>query len=173
MSTGVAWFVLFIAGLCEVGWAVGLKYTEGFSRLGPSLATLAAMALSVVLLGWSLKVLPLGTAYAVWTGIGAVGTAILGIFLFGESRETLRFVSIGLIVAGIVGLKLVTPDSHQEQRRQAEKDEKAARIGQGGDHHRTANGGIGTEFLTQQRNADPRRGGKQQVEDHRCRHHQP
>ena len=103
---------LFIAGLCEVGWAVGLKYTEGFSRLGPSLATLAAMALSVVLLGWSLKVLPLGTAYAVWTGIGAVGTAILGIFLFGESRETLRFVSIGLIVAGIVGLKLVTPDSH-------------------------------------------------------------
>lgn len=112
MSAGVAWFVLLIAGLCEVGWAVGLKYTEGFSRLGPSLATLAAMALSVVLLGWSLKVLPLGTAYAVWTGIGAVGTAILGIFLFGESRETLRFVSIGLIVAGIVGLKLVTPDSH-------------------------------------------------------------
>ena len=104
--------MLLIAGMCEIGWAVGLKYTEGFSRLGPSLATLAAMALSVVLLGWSLKVLPLGTAYAVWTGIGAVGTAILGIFLFGESRETLRFVSIGLIVAGIVGLKLVTPDSH-------------------------------------------------------------
>lgn len=112
MSNATAWFVLFIAGLCEVGWAVGLKYTEGFSRLAPSVATLAAMVLSVVLLGWSLKVLPLGTAYAIWTGIGAVGTAILGMVLFGESREALRFVCIGLIVAGIVGLKLVTPDSH-------------------------------------------------------------
>lgn len=112
MSTGTAWFVLFIAGLCEVGWAVGLKYTEGFSRLAPSVGTLAAMVLSVVLLGWSLKVLPLGTAYAIWTGIGAVGTAILGMVLFGESREALRFVCIGLIVAGIVGLKLVTPESH-------------------------------------------------------------
>ncbi|PKO37856.1 MAG: quaternary ammonium compound-resistance protein SugE [Betaproteobacteria bacterium HGW-Betaproteobacteria-6] len=109
MNSGSAWLILFIAGLCEVGWAVGLKYTEGFSRLGPSAATLVAMVASVVLLGWSLKVLPLGTAYAVWTGIGAVGTAILGMFLFGESREVLRFVCIGLIVAGIVGLKLVTP----------------------------------------------------------------
>ena len=112
MNFGTAWLVLLVAGLCEIGWAVGLKYTEGFSRLWPSAATLAAMVASVALLGWSLKVLPLGTAYAVWTGIGAVGTAILGILLFGESREVARLVSIGLIVAGIVGLKLLTPDTH-------------------------------------------------------------
>jgi len=108
VNTGSAWLILFIAGLCEVGWAVGLKYTEGFSRLWPSAATLVAMTASVVLLGWSLKVLPLGTAYAVWTGIGAVGTAILGIVLFGESREVARLISIALIVAGIIGLKLMT-----------------------------------------------------------------
>ena len=111
MSTGFAWLILFIAGLCEVAWAVGLKYTDGFSRLGPSLATVAAMVVSIVLLGWSLKVLPLGTAYAVWTGIGAVGTAILGMLLFGESREVARLLCIVLIVAGIVGLKLLTPDN--------------------------------------------------------------
>ena len=112
MSAASAWLILFVAGFCEVGWAVGLKYTEGFSRLWPSVGTLAAMVASVVLLGWSLKVLPLGTAYAVWTGIGAVGTAIMGMWLLGESRDAARLVCIGLIVAGIVGLKLVTPDSH-------------------------------------------------------------
>ena len=112
MSTGFAWIVLFVAGLCEIGWAVGMKYTDGFSRLWPSVWTVIGMAASVILLGWSLKALPLGTAYAVWTGIGAVGTAILGVYLFDESREVLRFVCIGLIVAGIVGLKLVTPDTH-------------------------------------------------------------
>jgi len=108
LSAGAAWLVLFVAGLCEVAWAVGLKYTEGFSRLWPSVWTLAAMALSVALLGWSLKTLPVGTAYAVWTGIGAVGTALLGMLLFNESREVARLVCIGLIVAGILGLKLVT-----------------------------------------------------------------
>jgi len=110
-NTGFAWLILFIAGLCEIGWAVGLKYTEGFSRLWPSAWTLAAMVASVALLGWSLRVLPLGTAYAVWTGIGAVGTALLGMLLFDESREVARLLSIGLIIAGIVGLKLLTPDA--------------------------------------------------------------
>ena len=111
MSSGAAWLILLVAGICEVAWAVGLKYTEGFSRLWPSVATVTAMIVSVALLGWSLKTLPLGTAYAVWTGIGAVGTAILGMVLFNESREVMRLVCIGLIVAGIVGLKLVTPDA--------------------------------------------------------------
>lgn len=105
----MAWLILFIAGLTEIGWAVGLKYTEGFTRLWPSVFTGASMLLSVVLLGLALKTLPIGTAYAIWTGIGTVGTAILGIYLFGESAAVLRLVCIGLIVAGIVGLKLVTP----------------------------------------------------------------
>ena len=108
LPAGGAWLVLLLAGLCEVGWAVGLKFTDGFSRLLPSVLTVALMVASVLLLAWSLKTLPVGTAYAVWTGIGAVGTALLGIWLFGESREVLRLVCIGLIVAGILGLKLVT-----------------------------------------------------------------
>jgi quaternary ammonium compound-resistance protein SugE len=112
MSSAFAWLVLFVAGLCEIGWAVGLKYTEGFTRLWPSVWTVGLMIASVALLGWALKALPLGTAYAVWTGIGAVGTAILGMLLFGESREVARLLSIALIVAGIIGLKLLTPDSH-------------------------------------------------------------
>jgi quaternary ammonium compound-resistance protein SugE len=105
----MAWLVLFAAGLCEIGWAVGLKYTEGFSRLVPSVLTIGAMVVSMILLGFALKTLPVGTGYAVWTGIGAVGTAILGIILFGESMEPMRLASIALIVAGIVGLKLATP----------------------------------------------------------------
>lgn len=108
LSPAAAWSILLVAGLCEVAWAIGLKYTEGFSRLMPSILTLMAMTASVVLLGWSLKTLPVGTAYAIWTGIGAVGTALLGMLLFGESREIARLVCIGLIVAGILGLKLVT-----------------------------------------------------------------
>jgi quaternary ammonium compound-resistance protein SugE len=108
LSAATAWLVLLVAGLCEVAWAIGLKYTEGFTRLVPSAWTLAAMTVSIVLLAWSLKTLPVGTAYAVWTGIGAVGTALLGMMLFDESREVARLVCIGLIVAGILGLKLVT-----------------------------------------------------------------
>ena len=102
------WIYLLFAGLFEVGWAIGLKYTEGFSRLIPSLWTVAAMALSLALLGLALKTLPVGTAYAVWTGIGAVGTAVLGIYLFGEPATAARLGCIGLIVAGIIGLKVVT-----------------------------------------------------------------
>src|SRR5262245_57007302 len=108
MARNFAWAILVVAGLFEVGWAIGLKYTEGFTRLVPSALTLTAMVLSVVLLSLALKTLPVGTAYAVWTGIGAVGTAALGIYLFGEPATAARLASIGLIVAGIVGLKLVT-----------------------------------------------------------------
>ncbi|SIP93343.1 quaternary ammonium compound efflux SMR transporter SugE [Bosea sp. TND4EK4] len=104
----MAWLTLFIAGLFEVGWAIGLKYTQGFTRLLPSVFTLVSMAVSVGLLGLALKSLPVGTAYAVWTGIGTVGTAILGMLLLGEPAGALRLGCIGLIVAGIVGLKLVS-----------------------------------------------------------------
>ena len=104
----MAWVILFVAGLLEIGWAVGLKYTEGFTRLVPSVLTLTSMAASVGMLALALKTLPMGTAYAVWTGIGAVGTAICGIILFGDPATVARLASIGLIVAGIIGLKLVT-----------------------------------------------------------------
>jgi quaternary ammonium compound-resistance protein SugE len=103
----MAWFYLFIAGLFEVAWAIGLKYTHGFTRVVPTALTLGSMAISVGLLGLALKTLPVGTAYAVWTGIGTVGTAALGIILLGEPVTALRLVCIGLIVAGIVGLKLL------------------------------------------------------------------
>ena len=105
----MAWVLLLVAGLFEVGWAIGLKYTEGFTRVWPSVFTLAAMTASVVLLGMAMKSLPVGTSYAIWVGVGAVGTAILGIILFGESANAGRLVRLGLIVAGIVGLKLTTP----------------------------------------------------------------
>ncbi|CCG40498.1 quaternary ammonium compound efflux SMR transporter SugE [Magnetospirillum molischianum] len=104
----MSWVALFFAGLFEIGWAIGLKYTDGFTKLMPSLATLVAMTVSIVLLALALKTLPLGTAYAIWTGIGTVGTALLGIVLFGEPSDALRLGCIGLIVAGIVGLKLLS-----------------------------------------------------------------
>ncbi|HEX2541407.1 MAG TPA: quaternary ammonium compound efflux SMR transporter SugE [Caldimonas sp.] len=104
----MSWVALFIAGVFEVAWAIGLKYTEGFTRLWPSVATLAAMLVSVLLLGWAMKELPVGTAYAVWTGVGAVGTAILGIFLFGDSASPARLACLAMIAGGIVGLKLVS-----------------------------------------------------------------
>ena len=106
----MAWVILFFAGLSEVGWAVGLKYTEGFTRFWPSVWTGAALVVSMGLLGLAVKALPVGTAYAVWTGIGTIGTALLGITLFGESASALRLACIGLIVAGIVGLKLVSAE---------------------------------------------------------------
>ena len=105
----MSWLLLILAGLFEVGWAIGLKYTEGFTRLWPSVFTAVAMIVSLALLGIAMKSLPVGTAYAIWVGVGAVGTVILGIVLFGESAHALRLVSVGLIVAGIIGLKLATP----------------------------------------------------------------
>ena len=103
------WFILIIAGLFEIAWAIGLKYTEGFTRLWPTVGTVLAMGISVGLLGIAMKSLPVGTAYAVWVGVGAVGTAILGIVLFDESANAGRLVSLALILAGIIGLKLATP----------------------------------------------------------------
>jgi quaternary ammonium compound-resistance protein SugE len=102
----VNWLVLFIAGLLEIVWAAGLKYTDGFSKLWPSVVTIAAMFGSIVLLSHAMKTIPIGTAYAIWTGIGAVGVAIFGMFAFGEPRTTIRIMCIMLIVAGIIGLKL-------------------------------------------------------------------
>lgn len=102
----MAWLILVVAGLCEIGWAIGLKYTEGFTRLWPSIATAASMLVSLGLLGLAMKTLPVGTAYAVWVGIGAAGTLVLGMLLFGEPATPLRLASAALIVAGLVGLKL-------------------------------------------------------------------
>lgn len=105
----MAWIVLLIAGLLEVGWAIGLKYTQGFTRFWPTVATALSMLASLYLLGIALRTLPVGTAYAVWTGVGAVGTAILGVVLLGEPATAPRLLCIGLIVAGIAGLKFATP----------------------------------------------------------------
>jgi len=101
----MAWIALFFAGVFEIGWAIGLKYTAGFTRLIPSLWTVASMIISLGLLGYALKTLPVGTAYAVWTGVGAAGTALLGIYLFGESASFIRLASLGFIILGILGLK--------------------------------------------------------------------
>jgi quaternary ammonium compound-resistance protein SugE len=105
------WIYLFIAGLFEIGWAVGLKYTEGFTRPGPTIFTAVCLTASMALLGWAVRSLPLGTAYAIWTGIGAIGTVIAGIILFKEPATAARLVCVGLIVAGILGLKLTGPSS--------------------------------------------------------------
>ncbi|WP_412064970.1 quaternary ammonium compound efflux SMR transporter SugE [Rhizobium sp. SYY.PMSO] len=102
----MAWFLLFLAGLFEIGWAVGLKYTDGFTRPTPTVLTVISMIMSVVLLGLAVKTLPMGTAYAVWTGIGTVGTVLLGIVLLGDPANLVRVFCIGLIIAGIAGLKL-------------------------------------------------------------------
>jgi len=105
----MAWLILIIAGLFEVGWAIGLKYTEGFTRLWPTVGTALAMIVSLWLLGIAMKALPVGTAYSVWVGVGAVGTVALGIILLGEPANVARLISVTLIIAGIVGLKLATP----------------------------------------------------------------
>ena len=103
------WIILVLAGLFEVGWAIGLKYTDGFTKLWPTVGTVGAMVISLGLLGIAMKSLPVGTAYAIWVGVGAVGTVILGIVLFHEPMNALRMVSVGLIIAGLIGLKLASP----------------------------------------------------------------
>lgn len=104
----MSWVILFIAGLFEMAWAIGLKYTDGFTRFWPSVGTLAAMLASILLLGLAMKELPVGTAYAVWTGVGAVGTAVLGIYLFGDSASAARLACLAMIAGGIIGLKFVS-----------------------------------------------------------------
>ena len=105
----MAWFILFLAGLFETGWAIGLKYTDGFTRLWPTVWTVFAMIVSLWLLGITVKTLPVGTAYSVWVGVGAVGTVVLGIVLLDEPANAARLISVGLIIAGIIGLKLASP----------------------------------------------------------------
>lgn len=105
----MAWLILFLAGVFETGWAIGLKYTDGFTRLWPTVWTVCAMIISLWLLGIAVKTLPVGTAYSVWVGVGAVGTVVLGIALLGEPANVMRVISVGLIIAGIIGLKLATP----------------------------------------------------------------
>lgn len=105
----MAWIILVVAGVFEVCWAIGLKYTDGFTRIWPTIGTVLAMIISVLLLGIAMKSLPVGTAYAVWVGVGAVGTVMLGIILFDDPADTVRIVSVALIIAGIIGLKLATP----------------------------------------------------------------
>ena len=107
-ASSTAWLILVLAGLFEIGWAIGLKYTEGFTRLWPTIGTAAAMIVSLGLLGIAMKSLPVGTSYAVWVGVGAVGTVILGIVLLGEPANPGRLISVSLIVAGIIGLKLAS-----------------------------------------------------------------
>ena len=105
----MAWVILVTAGLFEIGWAIGLRYTEGFTRLWPTVGTVLAMIISLLLLGVAMKSLPVGTAYAIWVGVGAVGTVILGIVLFGEPANAARLISVAFIITGIIGLKLATP----------------------------------------------------------------
>lgn len=106
----MAWIILVIAGLFEIGWATSMKLSDGFTRIGPTIATIVLMVISFVMLAYAMRVLPLGTAYGVWTGIGAVGSVLVGILFMGESRDVIRLLCIGLILAGIIGLRLTAPE---------------------------------------------------------------